>query len=163
ILAALSAGSDYILLIDDDALPLDDCVDRLANFLDQNPDYVFAAPAVYMSSAPDTLQEAGGGVDFDRYHPIEAWYRFHVRPQLPPHIDIDYASACCLMVRSEAILRLGVMDWSYFIFSDDVDWCLRLRRAFAKKAVCVTRAKVLHDFPWAKPFAPMRLYFFQRN
>ena len=163
VLAALSAGSDYLLLIDDDALPVDDCIEQLADFLDEHPDYVFAAPAVYMTSKPDTLQEAGGGVNFANPCPVEAWYRFHVDPRLPPHIDIDYASACCLMLRSEAVMKLGVMDWNYFIFSDDVDWSLRLRRAFGKKAACVTTAKVLHDFPWAKPFSPMRLYFFRRN
>jgi GT2 family glycosyltransferase len=163
VLAALSAGTDYILLIDDDALPLDDCIEQLADFLDAHRDYVFAAPAVYMTSRPDTLQEAGGAVDFAKPCPVEAWYRFHVRPQLPAHLDIDYASACCLMVRTEAIMRLGVMDWNYFIFYDDVDWSLRLRRAFQKKAACVTTARVVHDFPWAKPFAPMRLYFLRRN
>jgi GT2 family glycosyltransferase len=163
VLAALSTGSDYVLLIDDDALPVDDCIERLADFLDAHPDYVFASPAVYMSSRPDTLQEAGGGVNFANPCPVEAWYRFQVDPQLPPSIDIDYASACCLMVRSDAVMKLGVMDWNYFIFSDDVDWSLRLRRSSAKKAACVTTAKVFHDFPWAKPFSPMRLYFFQRN
>jgi|GEM_PF-903341 len=163
ILAALSANTPYILLIDDDALPVDDCIDRLADFLDTHPDYVLAAPVIEIASLPGTLQEAGGGVNFACDRPVEAWYRFAVDPDLPPVLDIDYASACCLMVRTDAILRLGVMDWNYFIFSDDVDWSVRLRRAFGKRAACVTTARARHDFPWAKPFAPMRLYYFQRN
>lgn len=163
VLAALSSGSDYVLLIDDDAMPVDDCIQQLVDFLDRHPDYVFAAPAIYISSQPDTLQETGGGVDFTKAIPIEAWYRFVVSPELPPVIDVDYASACFLMVRAEAITRLGVMDWNLFIFSDDVDWSLRLRQSFGKRGACVTTAHALHDFPWAKPFSPMRLYFFRRN
>lgn len=163
VLAALSADTPYILLIDDDALPVGDCLERLADFLDAHPDYVFAAPVVEIASMPGTLQEAGGAVNFACDRPVEAWHRFAVDPALPPALDIDYASACCLMVRAEAVLRLGVMDWNYFIFSDDVDWSVRLRRAFGKRAACVTAARVRHDFPWAKPFAPMRLYYFQRN
>ncbi len=162
-LAALSTGCEYLIYIDDDALPVDDCIDQLTNFLDTNPDYIFAAPSIYITSQPDTLQEAGGGIDFNRTNPIEAWYRFHVNPQLPPVLDIDYASACCLMVRGDALREIGVFDWAFFIFSDDVDLCLRLRRRFNKKAACVTTAKAFHDFPWAKPFAPMRLYFLHRN
>ncbi len=162
-LAALSSGCEYLVFIDDDALPEADCLTRLSSFLDAHPDYIFAAPAIYISSQPDTLQEAGGGVDFNRSTPVEAWYRFQVAPELPPILDIDYASACCLMVRADALRQMGVMDWAYFIFSDDVDLCLRLRKTFNKKGVCVTAAKAFHDFPWAKPFAPMRLYFFQRN
>jgi len=83
-------------------------------------------------------------------------------PDLPPYLDIGYASACLLMVRSEVIVRYGVMDWDYFIFSDDVDWCLRMSRV-AGKGACVTNAKASHDFPWTKPFSALRLYYFQRN
>lgn len=162
-LAALSSGCEYLIFIDDDAFPEQNCISQLVTFLDTHPDYIFAAPAIYISSKPDTLQEAGGGVNFDSSNPIEAWYRFHVNPSLDPFIDIDYASACCLMVRAEALRTMGVMDWAYFIFSDDVDLCIRLRQHFNKKGACVTLAKANHDFPWAKPFAPMRLYFFQRN
>ncbi len=162
-LAALSSGCEYVILIDDDAFPEADCIDQLSNFLDSNPDYIFAAPAIYITSQPGTLQEAGGGVDFSRSNPIEAWYRFHINPKLPPVLDIDYASACCLMIRADALRSMGVMDWAYFIFSDDVDLCLRLRKTFNKKGACITDAKANHDFPWAKPFSPMRLYFFQRN
>lgn len=162
LLAALSTGSDYIVLLDDDVLPDEGCIDTLAAFLDDRPEYAFAAPAIYISSSPDTVQETGGGVDFSRLMPVEAWNRFRVDPELADVIDIDYASACCLMVRAEAIRKIGVMDWNYFIFSDDVDWSLRLGRS-AGKAACVTTARAVHDFPWAKPFSPMRLYFFQRN
>ncbi|MCF7970033.1 MAG: glycosyltransferase family 2 protein [Methylococcaceae bacterium] len=162
-LAALSSGCEYLIFIDDDAFPEADCIAQLTDFLDAHPDYIFAAPSIYISSQPDTLQEAGGGVNFSRSNPIEAWYRFQDNPDLPPVLDIDYASACCLMVRADALREMGVLDWAYFIFSDDVDLCLRLRKTFNKKGACLTGAKAFHDFPWAKPFAPMRLYFFQRN
>ena len=162
VLAALSSGAPYIVLCDDDALPDPDCLGKLADFLDENPDYAFAAPAVYITSAPDTLQETGGDVVFARDMPVQAWNRFRVNPDLPDVLDIGYASACLLMVRAEAIMKIGVMDWNYYIFYDDVDWSLRLRRACGKGA-CVTSAKVYHDFPWAKPFSPMRLYYFIRN
>lgn len=162
VLAALSTGAPYIVLADDDALPDPDCLDRLADFLDGHPAYAFAAPAVYIAGMPGILQETGGSVLFSRDVPVEAWNRFRKDPPLPPHLDIGYASACLLMVRSSAVAEWGVMDWNYFIFSDDVDWSLRLTRAVGK-GVCVTGAKALHDFPWAKPFVPMRLYYFQRN
>ncbi len=163
VLAALDTGSDYVLLVDDDALPIGDCIERLERFLDERSEYVFAAPAIYIAGKGDTLQETGGGIDFGRPMPVEAWNRFAVRPELPAYLDVGYASACCLMVRSEAIRRVGVMDWSFFIFSDDVDWTLRLQQATGMRGACVTGARADHEFPWAKPFSPMRLYYFNRN
>lgn len=163
VLAALDANSDYVLLIDDDALPRGDCIERLARFLDDHADYSFAAPAIYISGTEDTLQEAGGGVDFTRPLAVEAWHRFKVGARLPAYLEVDYASACCLMVRADDIREIGVMDWNFFIFSDDVDWTLRLRRGLGKRGACVTGARADHDFPWTKPFSPMRLYYFVRN
>jgi GT2 family glycosyltransferase len=160
-LAALSSKARYVVLIDDDALPQADCLARLADFLDDHPDYVMAAPAIYLADRPDTLQETGGDVCFDREYAVEALNRFLTKPQLPEQMDVGYASACTLMVRSEAIRRAGVMDWDYFLFSDDVDWCLRLREE--GRVACVTEAKSVHEFPWAKPFSPARLYYLHRN
>jgi GT2 family glycosyltransferase/glycosyltransferase involved in cell wall biosynthesis len=163
VLAALDAGSDYLLLVDDDALPEGDCIERLATFLDDHHDYAFAAPAIYITGTEGVLQEAGGGVDFARPMAVQAWHRFRVEPRLPACLEVDYASACCLMVRADDIRAVGVMDWNFFIFSDDVDLSLRLRRSLGKRGACVTGARASHDFPWTKPFSPMRLYYFARN
>lgn len=167
ILAALDAGFEYVLLLDDDALPEPDCIEKLTDFLDINSEYSFAAPSILISSKPDTLQETGGDVDFFRSLPVGAYNRFLNKRELSEiteHeiIDIDYASACCLIVRASALRETGILDWNYFIFNDDVDLCLRLGRE-AGKGACVTTAVAFHDFPWAKPFSPMRLYYYHRN
>ncbi|WP_027360025.1 glycosyltransferase family 2 protein [Desulforegula conservatrix] len=167
ILAALDAGFEYVLLLDDDALPEPDCIEKLTDFLDINSEYSFAAPSILISSKPDTLQETGGDVDFFRSLPVGAYNRFLKKRELPEIIDheiidIDYASACCLIVRGSALRKTGILDWNYFIFNDDVDLCLRLGRE-AGKGACVTTAVAFHDFPWAKPFSPMRLYYYHRN
>lgn len=163
VLAALNVEPEYILLIDDDALPREDCIERLLQFMDNNTDYVFSAPAIYITGTRSILQETGGTVDFSRMQAVQAMNRFRTSPVLPESLDIDYASACCLMVRADDVKVVGVMDWNYFIFSDDVDWCLRLRQVTGKRGACVTGAAADHDFPWSKPFSPVRLYFLVRN
>jgi len=162
LLAALATGAQYLALIDDDALPAPGCLAQLADFLDANPDHAFAVPAIHIASRPEWLQETGGDVRFDREVAVESWNRFHENDGLPTHFEIGYGSACTLLVRSAAVQRAGVMDWNYFLFCDDVDWCLRLRDR-AGKASCVTTARSFHDFPWGKPLSLSRLYYFQRN
>jgi hypothetical protein len=161
-LAALAVNPRYLALIDDDALPDRGCLAQLADFLDAHPDHAFAVPAIHIASRPEWLQETGGDVCFDREVAVESWNRFHENEGLPEHFEIGYGSACTLLVRADAVRRVGVMDWNYFLFCDDVDWCLRLRER-AGKAACVTTARSLHDFPWGKPLSLSRLYYFQRN
>lgn len=162
ILAALSTGSDYIILLDDDVMPEFDCIDKLSFFLDTHKDYVFVAPAVSIEPKQNILQETGGDVVFSKKIPAEAWNPSQTGSHLPEYTDIDYASACCLMVRADSILKLGVMDWNYITFNDDVDWCFRLRDAFGKGA-CVTTAKAYHDSQWSNSFNSLRLYCLEQN
>jgi GT2 family glycosyltransferase len=161
-LAALDAQPRYLALIDDDALPDRGCLAQLADFLDAHPDHAFAVPAIHIASRPEWLQETGGDVRFDREVAVESWNRFRENEGLPAHLEIGYGSACTLLVRADAVQRVGVMDWNYFLFYDDVDWCLRLRDAVGK-AACMTGARSIHDFPWGKPLSLSRLYYFQRN
>ncbi len=42
---------------------------------------------------------------------------------------VDWVSGACLMVRREAIDRAGLLDELIFMYFEDNDWCLRIRRA----------------------------------
>lgn len=161
-LAALDAHPRYLALIDDDALPDRGCLAQLADFLDTHPDHALAVPAIHIARRPEWLQETGGDVRFDREVAVESWNRFRENEGLPEHFEIGYGSACTLLVRADAVQRVGVMDWNYFLFYDDVDWCLRLRDKVGK-ASCLPGTRSIHDFPWGKPLSLSRLYYFQRN
>jgi hypothetical protein len=46
-----------------------------------------------------------------------------------PVADIDYLSGCVLLIRKEVIQKIGLLDDAYLIGGQDLDWCLRSRRA----------------------------------
>jgi GT2 family glycosyltransferase len=160
-LAALDAQPRYLALIDDDALPDRGCLAQLADFLDAHPDHALAVPAIHIASRPEWLQETGGDVRFDREVAVESWNRSREKEGLPEHLEIGYGSACTLLVRADAVQRVGVMDWNYFLFYDDVDWCLRSATRWGRPMH--DRRALDHDFPWGKPLSLSRLYYFQRN
>lgn len=45
---------------------------------------------------------------------------------------VDYVSASCMMIDREKIVELGGLDENYFFHSEDVDLCLRIKRAGGK-------------------------------
>src|SRR5262249_61273050 len=43
--------------------------------------------------------------------------------------EIEVAVACSLLLRGEALREIGLLDEAYFAYHEDVDWCMRARRA----------------------------------
>jgi N-acetylglucosaminyl-diphospho-decaprenol L-rhamnosyltransferase len=44
-------------------------------------------------------------------------------------VDVPWLSGCLQVVRREAVMDVGGMDASLRFYNEDIDWCLRLRRA----------------------------------
>ena len=131
---ARDAGMDWVWTMDDDAEPPPD---SLATLL--------ASPA---AADPGTVGLCGAVVHPDGT--IEAksqrgYFRKRIKP-LPreAYVDgatpeIDYASFVGLLVRTAAIRQAGLPRADFFIWGDDVEWCLRLRRLGAIRVVPESR------------------------
>jgi GT2 family glycosyltransferase len=50
-----------------------------------------------------------------------AWYK---RP-----FPIDHPLGACMLVRRDVIERVGSFDEGFFMFCEEVDWCLRIRQS----------------------------------
>jgi GT2 family glycosyltransferase len=42
--------------------------------------------------------------------------------------EVDWMLGACLMVRSQAIQEVGLMDERFFMYFEDVDWCYRMKQ-----------------------------------
>jgi len=62
----------------------------------------------------------------------------HDRPR-----EAEFLMGACLLVRREAVERVGFLDESFFIFSEETDWCFRARRA-GWKVLFFPGAEVVH-------------------
>ncbi len=43
--------------------------------------------------------------------------------------DVDWVSGACLAVSRPALAEVGLLDERFFLYFEDVDWCLRMREA----------------------------------
>lgn len=47
----------------------------------------------------------------------------------PLAYDVDWVGGACMLVRSDAIRQVGDLDEGYFMYSEETDWCYRIRQA----------------------------------
>jgi GT2 family glycosyltransferase len=58
-------------------------------------------------------------------------------------VEVDWLTGACLMVRAEAAAQAGPMDEGYFMYSEELDWCRRIKSA-GWQIVYLPAAEVLH-------------------
>jgi N-acetylglucosaminyl-diphospho-decaprenol L-rhamnosyltransferase len=48
-------------------------------------------------------------------------------PDMP--MEVDSVCGACLLVRRQVVQRIGLLDERFFMYGEDLDWCLRARQA----------------------------------
>jgi GT2 family glycosyltransferase len=143
--AALEAGARYVLLLNNDADMRSLALAELRSALDDAGESAWAAaPKILYRREPETIWSAGGTFEWWRGLSRDRGTDEPDRGQYDQPADIDFANACCLLVRAETFARIGLMDEAYFMYYDDSDFSARIRRAGGRIRY-VPSARVLHE------------------
>jgi len=77
--------------------------------------------------------------------------------------EVDWVTGACFMVRREALENVGLMDEGFFMYSEELDWCRRMKEQ-GWKVVYLSAARVVHygaqSSEQVKPFQHIQ---FQRS
>jgi N-acetylglucosaminyl-diphospho-decaprenol L-rhamnosyltransferase len=74
--------------------------------------------------------------------PVNGRYRRGLYGRGEP-FPIDHPLGAALMVRREVIDEVGLLDERFFMYCEEIDWCMRIKKA-GWQIVCCPRAEVVH-------------------
>lgn len=133
---------EYIWLLNNDTVVAPDTLDVLVAHADRDP-VMGAVGGTLLMQQPDVVQDAGGLSSswHGMSRAIGAGQRARDLPAEPARLD--YVSGGCLLVRVAAVRQIGLLDERFFMYSEDADWGIRLRRAGFRLAVSL-QARVWH-------------------
>jgi GT2 family glycosyltransferase len=57
--------------------------------------------------------------------------------------QVDWVLGACMLVNAEAVASVGALDQRYFLYFEDVDWCVRMWLG-GWQVICLPDIKVLH-------------------
>jgi GT2 family glycosyltransferase len=136
---ALSRGSNYVLLLNNDTFAAPDFVSQMLSVSEGDLSIAVVSPKIFFAHKPEELWYAGG--DFSLWTSAtghRGWKQVD-RGQFDQLHDVTQATGCAMLVRSSAIREVGLLDEQFWIYAEDLDWSVRFlkkgyRIAFAPKA-----------------------------
>jgi hypothetical protein len=140
---ALAHGADLLLLLNNDTTVDPGFLALMVECLSSDPSTGIVAPKILYSAEPDRLWYAGGAISFWTGTMKHLGIRERDRGQHDIPGQTDYATGCCLLARRELVETIGMLDESYYMYTEDADWCMRARRA-GYHIMYEPRAKIWH-------------------
>ena len=146
------ARGDYLLLLNPDTVIVDDALAVLVSYLQVNPDVGVVGPQL--------LNPDGSVQSSRRRFPTAAtgffestWLeglapgilRRYYALDLPDDAtaDVDWLTGACIMVPRLAYEAVGGLDEGYFMYSEELDWCRRIKES-GRRVVYYPAARVIH-------------------
>ncbi len=128
---------DYVILINPDAYIRQYAVSNLVDFMDAHPEVGIAGSRI---EDPDGTRLNGAFrfptvmtelIDGFRLGVLTNFLKKHdLRYELGNEpMPVDWVVGASMMIRKEVFDDIGLMDEGYFLYFDEVDFCLRARRA----------------------------------
>jgi len=142
-LAIRNNPAKYLMLLNSDTefLPSVSNLDVLVEYMNEMPSAGIITPLLLLDNGKlDPACHRGEPTPWaaftyfsglERLFPKSRWFgQYHqtYKPLDTIH-DIDACTGAALLVRNEALSKVGLLDEQFFMYAEDVDWCKRFREA----------------------------------
>ena len=139
---AMEQRRDYALVLNDDVIVAPNFVAEMVAAAQAQPRAALLGPLVYHHGEPHQIQSAGGArtgdwqfLHRDQNQSDRGLYR---NPE-----PVVWLTGCAILARCAALDEIGLFDPEFFMYWEDVDWCLRAHAA-GWQVLFVPAARVWH-------------------
>jgi len=133
--------TDYFLLLNPDSVARDNAIEKVVKFMDRNPEVGIVGCRVLNEDG--SLQLAcrrsipTPGVAFFRLSGLSRLFpnskitaKYNLMYLDPNETnEVDAVSGAFLMIRRKVVEEIGLLDERFFMYGEDLDWCLRAKKA----------------------------------
>lgn len=135
----LGKKCNYILLLNNDTLVDKNFLTNLVVKAEQF-NYQLSGPKIFFAPGYEyhkkysaeqkgkVIWYAGGVIDWKNIYCFHRGIDEVDKKQFDDAQDTEFISGCCLLVKREVFENIGLLDDEYFLYLEDVDFCMRAKR-----------------------------------
>lgn len=126
---ALSRGSTYVLLLNNDTVIAPNVVGEMMKVIESDPHIAVVCPKIYFARDRNVLWYAGADFSLWTARAKHRGYKRQDDGRFDGQVSITAATGCAMLIRCAAIAEVGMFNESLWAYAEDVEWCIRFRRA----------------------------------
>ncbi len=173
---ALNHQADYVLLLNNDTYVDKDFLTNLVKVFQRYPKAGILSPKIYfapgyefkkdlykISDFGSVIWYAGGDLDWDNVYGVNHGVDIVDSGQFGIIQDTDFATGACMLIKREVFERVGFLDEKYFMYFEDADLSLRVRRR-GWRVLFVPQSRIWHKVSQSSGIGgALNDYFITRN
>ena len=168
------ATGDYILLLNPDTEIYPDSINTMAAFLEKNHRTAMVGPKIFNTDGtvqyecarhfPTPLSEFAVETTLYKRFPksrffgsylMTYWNHDNLRP-------VDCISGACMLIKTDVIREIQMFDESYFMYGEDVDLCMKIKR-HGYDIWFLPEAKIIHHWGKSSEQLPLQMSIIARE
>lgn len=167
-LALRRARGRVLLLLNNDTLVHPGCLKACLRYLEQQPGVGILGPRLLNAdgSHQASCRSFPGFATalfnrhslLTRWFPGNPWSRRYLRPDASlatEPMDVDWVSGAAMFITRRALAQVGLLDDAFFMYAEDVDYCLRAHEA-GWKVQYFPQASITHLIGQSSATVPFR-------
>jgi GT2 family glycosyltransferase len=159
---ALASEAGAVFLVNNDTRLHETCISSLVKSLNADPKIGVIGPMVYTWDGNKTISSAGGMVNWRMAYAVNEGMGEKDAGQYRGRY-VDFINGCGILVTREAINRTGGLDPTFFMYWEETDWCLRVKKS-GLEVYFEPTGEMEHKAPIVSTeLGPTTLYYITRN
>ena len=164
--ALKALNPDYILLLNNDTVVDRNFLTELVKVAESDERIGIAGPKIYYygyRGRTDVINFAGGKLSIWRGQTSHIGIKEIDKGQYDKIREVDYVEGSCLLIKTNTLSKVGLLDPNYFVYWEENDLCIRCRRV-GYRVIYVPKAKIWHKISSSSGKVSFyRIYYLTRN
>lgn len=139
---ALEQKAEYVLLLNNDTIVTPNFLDKLVECFYIEHDIGIATSRIMYNDERDKIWYAGGNIDWNNLRAIHEGINQNIYKNNEKKV-VGFASGCCMLISSECLKKVGDLPEDYFMYCEDMDYCIRVRE-FGYKIIYNSDSVIYH-------------------
>ncbi|MGO9386753.1 MAG: glycosyltransferase family 2 protein [Methanobacterium sp.] len=153
---------NYIMILNNDTIVNKDFLMELVNFADINEGIGVIGPKIYYYNNSNIINSAGGVIKWRLGIGVNIGIGENDTGQFNEVNYVDCLLGACILIKSNVIEKIGLLDEKFFLLLEETDFCYRAKIAGFK--ICYyPKSIIYHKEGFSGKINPLILYYMHRN